>query len=45
MRAPAAGLLLKDRTADDLVAAVRAVARGEQVIDPSLAGQAPNRDR
>lgn len=36
--AGACGFLLKDGPADELIAAVRAVARGEQVIDPRLAG-------
>ena len=37
-RAGARGFLLKDSTADELIAAIRAVARGEQVIDPRLGG-------
>ncbi len=45
MRAGAAGFLLKDGPADELIAAVRAVARGEHVIDPRLASRlAPGRD-
>jgi two-component system, NarL family, response regulator DesR len=42
LQAGARGFLLKDALADDLVAAVRAVARGEQVIDPRLAGALPD---
>jgi two-component system, NarL family, response regulator DesR len=41
LRAGARGFLLKDIPAEDLIAAVRAVARGEQVIDPRLAGALP----
>jgi DNA-binding NarL/FixJ family response regulator len=33
--------LLKDGPAGELIDAVRAVARGERVIDARLAGQAP----
>jgi two-component system response regulator DesR len=40
-QAGARGFLLKDRPADQLIEAVRAVAHGEQVTDPRLAGQAP----
>jgi two-component system response regulator DesR len=36
----ASGFLLKDLPADDLIAAIRAVARGERVIDPRLASAA-----
>jgi two-component system response regulator DesR len=36
------GFLLKDGPADYLVDAVRAVARGERVIDPRLAATAPS---
>ena len=42
LRAGARGFLLKDVPAEDLVAAVRAVARGEQIIDPRLAGALPD---
>jgi two-component system, NarL family, response regulator DesR len=42
LRAGARGFLLKDGPAEDLIAAVRAVARGEQVIDPRLAGARPD---
>jgi two-component system, NarL family, response regulator DesR len=43
VHAGARGFLLKDVPADDLVAAVRAVARGEQqVIDPRLADALPD---
>jgi two-component system, NarL family, response regulator DesR len=42
LRAGARGFLLKDGPADDLVAAVHAVARGEQVIDPRLADALPD---
>src|ERR1019366_289328 len=34
VRAGVSGFLLKDGPADDLISAVRAVARGERVIDP-----------
>ena len=39
LRAGACGLLLKDGPAGELIDAVRAVARGERVIDGRLAGQ------
>ena len=42
LRAGARGYLLKDIPSEDLVAAVRAVARGEQVIDPRLADALPD---
>jgi two-component system, NarL family, response regulator DesR len=45
LRAGARGFLLKDAPADDLVAAVRAVASGEQVIDPRLSGALPGPDQ
>jgi two-component system response regulator DesR len=45
LRAGVSGFLLKDGTADDLISAVRAVARGERVIDPRLAGSAPGREQ
>ena len=45
LRAGVSGFLLKDGTADDLIRAVRAVARGERVIDPRLAGTAPGREQ
>ena len=45
MRAGAAGFLLKDGPAGELIAAVRAVARGERVIDPRLARLAPGGDQ
>jgi len=41
-QAGARGFLLKDIPAENLIAAVRAVARGEQVIDPRLAGALPD---
>jgi two-component system response regulator DesR len=41
LRAGACGFLLKDGPAGELIDAVRAVARGERVIDARLAGQAP----
>ena len=41
LAAGARGFLLKDVPADDLIAAVRAVARGEQIIDPRLADALP----
>ncbi len=44
LRAGVSGFLLKDGTADDLISAVRAVTRGECVIDPRLAGTAPGRE-
>ncbi len=40
MRAGACGFLLKDKPANELIGAVRAVARGEQVVDSRLAGPA-----
>jgi two-component system response regulator DesR len=40
MRAGVCGFLLKDKPADELIGAVRAVARGERVVDPRLAGPA-----
>lgn len=40
-RAGVSGYLLKDRPAGDLIAAIRAVDRGERVIDERLAGLAP----
>jgi two-component system, NarL family, response regulator DesR len=42
LRAGVRGFLLKDGPADQVIAAVRAVARGEQVIDPRLAGPHPD---
>jgi two-component system, NarL family, response regulator DesR len=42
LRAGVRGFLLKDGPSEDLIAAVRAVARGEQVIDPRLAGLHPD---
>jgi two-component system response regulator DesR len=41
LRAGVSGFLLKDGPADYLIDAVRAVARGERVIDPRLAATAP----
>lgn len=41
LRAGARGFLLKDIPAQDLIAAVRAVARGEQIIDPRLPDALP----
>jgi two-component system response regulator DesR len=41
LAAGAFGFLLKDLPADDLIAAIRAVARGERVIDPRLAPLSP----
>ena len=43
LHAGACGFLLKEGPADELIGAVRAAARGDQVIDPRLAG--PTRDR
>jgi hypothetical protein len=40
MRAGACGFLLKDGPAGDLIDAVRAVARGERILDHRLAGRA-----
>jgi len=40
MAAGASGFLLKDAPAADLAAAIRQVARGERVVDPSLAAAA-----
>ncbi len=47
MRAGACGFLLKDKPAEELIGAVQAVARGEQVVDSRLAGPPcqPERDR
>ncbi len=51
MTAGASGFLLKDAPAADLAAAIRRVAAGEQVVDPSLAaaalaqGESPLTDR
>ncbi len=45
LRAGARGFLLKDCPSDHLIAAVRAVARGHQVIDPRLASPTPGRDQ
>jgi len=39
IKAGASGYLLKEAEMDDLLAAVRAVARGEAVIDPAIAGR------
>jgi two-component system, NarL family, response regulator DesR len=44
MRAGARGFLLKDGPAGELIDAVRAVARGERVLDRRLAGRAPGWD-
>ena len=46
-RAGACGFLLKDKPAEELIGAVRAVARGERVVDSRLAGPPcqPERDR
>jgi two-component system, NarL family, response regulator DesR len=41
LQAGVCGILLKDGPAEELIDAVRAVARGEQVIDPRLADLAP----
>ena len=41
LAAGVAGYLRKDRLAGDLIGAIRAVARGEWVIDPRLAGSVP----
>jgi len=38
MRAGVHGFLLKDKPAEELIGAVRAVARGERVVDSRLAG-------
>lgn len=44
-RAGVAGFLLKDGPADELIGAVRAVARGEQILDFRLEGEAPSTDQ
>jgi two-component system response regulator DesR len=41
LRAGVSGFLLKEGPADELIAAVRAVTRGERIIDSRLPGQAP----
>jgi two-component system, NarL family, response regulator DesR len=42
LRAGVSGYLLKDGSAERLIGAVRAVARGDQVIDARLAARAPD---
>ena len=42
LRAGVSGYLLKDGSAEHLIGAVRAVARGDRVVDGRLAGQAPD---
>jgi two-component system response regulator DesR len=42
LRAGVSGYLLKDGPADHLVGAVRAVARGDRVLDGRIADQAPD---
>jgi two-component system, NarL family, response regulator DesR len=44
LAAGARGFLLKEGPADDLIAAVRAVASGGQVVDPRLTGPAAGPD-
>jgi two-component system response regulator DesR len=44
LQAGVCGFLLKDGPAEELIGAVRAVARGERVIDPRLADLAPGTD-
>ncbi|MFQ5409294.1 MAG: response regulator [Anaerolineales bacterium] len=39
IKAGASGYLLKEAKLDDLLAAIRAVARGEAVLDPAIAGR------
>jgi two-component system, NarL family, response regulator DesR len=41
LRAEVSGYLLKDGSSEHLIGAVRAVARGDRVLDDRLAGQAP----
>ena len=45
LRAGAAGFLLKDSSADDLIRAVRSVAEGGNWLDPSVTGRVLNRFR
>jgi DNA-binding NarL/FixJ family response regulator len=45
LRAGAAGFLLKDSSADDLIRAVRTVAEGGHWLDPSVTGQVLHRFR
>ncbi|MCX6398663.1 MAG: response regulator transcription factor [Propionibacteriales bacterium] len=45
LRAGAAGFLLKDSSADDLIRAVRTVAEGGNWLDPSVTGRVLNRFR
>jgi two-component system, NarL family, response regulator DesR len=42
LRAGVSGYLLKDRPAEHLLGAVRAVARGDRVLDGRIVGQAPD---
>ena len=39
LRSGASGLLLKDATAEDLIAAIRTLAAGEAMLDPSVTGR------
>jgi len=45
LRAGVSGYLLKEGSANHLIGAVRAVARGDRVIDGRLAGQPPDGER
>jgi DNA-binding NarL/FixJ family response regulator len=42
LRAGAAGFVLKDSSAEELIRAVRAVARGDSFLDPAITGRVLN---